>query len=605
MRKIMHRNFPVQSKMPYSIINDSKVVIDYSAIFCGSPAKVLKSDLFMDVTTRFWAKIGRKKTPGYLFLREKLPHLKDKNMPLFLAELFRTLAGYTAKELKGMNKDYDAVLTDRGVEYISEFGRDLYNFWRRFERFIYLEMPKKSGLGKTEVHNAHFVESCERLRDLILETNRMIGESLDGKEPTVYRQLPAGGNMGMLLEKIEWKHPAILSHFKHIPFIRMALIEPPLILYSRANTRQGKFTEIQKPAAGALYISPEKWFCFPIKVGELTVFVYFHHDYISLGLSLCNLFEIAEYDDIYDKTPDAAVVFGVSGKGMAGFTEYFEDKKSGLMVGMVKHTEETEYFGYFKKMILTLHNAVMIKRGRLPIHGAMVHIKLRSGGKANVAIVGDSGAGKSESLEALRSISEEHFSEMKVIFDDMGSLALDAKGIVIAYGTEVGAFVRLDDLSPKYAYDEIDRSIFINPDKKNARLVVPISQYKEIIEGQPVDYFLYANNYDTCENKTPIITFFKKQADAIETFRKGARMAKGTTDEKGLVYTYFANPFGAQNRMKEHEAIAEKIMSAMFKTGVKVGEIRTRLGIEGFEQEGPLAGAMELKKLIIGLPSKK
>jgi hypothetical protein len=82
-------------------------------------------------------------------------------------------------------------------------------------------------------------------------------------------------------------------------------------------------------------------------------------------------------------------------------------------------------------------------------------------------------------------------------------------------------------------------------------------------------------------------------------------MAKGTTDEKGLVYTYFANPFGAENRRDEHEAIAERIMTAMFKTGVQVGEIRTRLGIEGFEQAGPLAGAMELKKLIIGNSSKK
>jgi hypothetical protein len=256
-------------------------------------------------------------------------------------------------------------------------------------------------------------------------------------------------------------------------------------------------------------------------------------------------------------------------------------------------------------MILTLHNAVMIKRGRLPVHGAMVHIRLRNGGKANVVIMGDSGAGKSETLEALRTIAEEHFSQMTVIFDDMGSLTVDKSGAVTASGTEIGAFVRLDDLSPKYAYDEMDRSIFINPDKKNARLVVPISQYKEIAAAYPVDLFLYANNYEPIDEDRPLIEFFCDEETAMETINRGARLAKGTTDEMGLVHTYFSNPFGAWQRKKRHAAIALKVVRAMFNTGVKVGEIRTRLGIEGYEQEGPRAVAMELRKVIFGFKREK
>ncbi len=601
----MHRSFPVQPKMPYSIINDSKVVIDYSAIFCGSPVKLLKSGLFMEVTRRFYVRIAKKKAPVYLFLREKLPHVGDNGMPSLLADLFLHLVGYTADELAERDGKYAAILGDEGREWLAAFGRDLYNFWRRYERFIYLEMPRKSGGGRAEMHHAHFVSACENLRDLILETNRIISESLEGKEPNVYRQLPAGSNMGMLLERIDWKHPKFLAHFKNIPFIRLALIEPPLILYSRSNTRKGVFREIPKINPSMLRINPQEWFCFPVKAGELTVFVYFHQDYISLGLSLCNLFEIAEFEDIHQKAPDAVVLFGVSGRGMEGPTEYCEDKKSGIMVGLVKHSEETEYFGYFKKMILTLHNAVMINRGRLPVHGAMVHIRLKNGGNSNIVIMGDSGAGKSETLEALRLIAEEHFSEMKVIFDDMGSLGVDTRGRVTACGTEIGAFVRLDDLSPRYAYEEIDRSIFINPDKKNARLVVPISQYKEIAGHYPVDLFLYANNYEPIEGGKKIIEFFRNADDALEVFKLGARLAKGTTDEKGLVHTYFANPFGAWQRKDEHEAIAQKTVRAMFRSGVRVGEIRTRLGIGGMEQEGPMAGAMELKKILFAIPRGK
>ena len=47
-------------------------------------------------------------------------------------------------------------------------------------------------------------------------------------------------------------------------------------------------------------------------------------------------------------------------------------------------------------MLLTLHNLIMIKRGYLPIHGAMVNIEMKNGKQANVVIMGDSGAGKSE-----------------------------------------------------------------------------------------------------------------------------------------------------------------------------------------------------------------
>jgi predicted GTPase len=53
-------------------------------------------------------------------------------------------------------------------------------------------------------------------------------------------------------------------------------------------------------------------------------------------------------------------------------------------------------------MILTLHNAIMMKRGRLPVHGAMVKINLKGDKSANIIFMGDTGAGKSESLEAFR-----------------------------------------------------------------------------------------------------------------------------------------------------------------------------------------------------------
>ena len=43
---------------------------------------------------------------------------------------------------------------------------------------------------------------------------------------------------------------------------------------------------------------------------------------------------------------------------------------------------------------------------------------------------------------------------------------------------------------------EVERSIFMNPHKTNARIVIPITSYGKVIAGWPVDVFLYANNYE-------------------------------------------------------------------------------------------------------------
>ena len=163
-------------------------------------------------------------------------------------------------------------------------------------------------------------------------------------------------------------------------------------------------------------------------------------------------------------------------------------------------------------MSLTLHNLRMIDKGYLPIHGAMVNIVLNNGKTANVVIMGDSGAGKSESIEAFRALSEDYISEMTVIFDDMGTFKIKNDKIY-GYGTEIGAFVRLDDLDAGYSFKELDWSVFMNPDKVNARIVIPITEYKDVVAKHDVDMFLYANNY---EEDGDSLSFFDNVDDALK-----------------------------------------------------------------------------------------
>jgi energy-coupling factor transporter ATP-binding protein EcfA2 len=229
-------------------------------------------------------------------------------------------------------------------------------------------------------------------------------------------------------------------------------------------------------------------------------------------------------------------------------TVFYEGTEPDPLVGAVPGRNEFGYFGYLKKMILTLHNVKMMKINKMPYHGAMVRIALKGdeGDKAvTILIIGDTGAGKSETLEAFRMIGEDQIEEIIIIADDMGSLDIDAQGRVIGYGTEVGAFVRLDDLQPGYAFGQLDRTIIMNPNQVNARVVLPVTTYENVIKGYPVDMVLYANNYEEIDDDHPIIERLTTVESALRVFREGTAMSKGTTTSTGLVHTYFVNIFGA------------------------------------------------------------
>jgi hypothetical protein len=303
-----------------------------------------------------------------------------------------------------------------------------------------------------------------------------------------------------------------------------------------------------------------------------------------------------------ERRPDAVYAFGVPGNELDRYGElptvFYEDAENDLLVGAVPGRDEFGYFGYAKKMILTLHNIRKMKMGHMPFHGALVKVFLKGNKQATILMIGDSGAGKSETLEAFRELGEEFIQDLIVIADDMGSLQIDASGNVIGYGTEIGAFLRLDDLSPGYALGQIDRAIIMSANQVNARIILPVTTFENLIKGHKIDYVLYANNYEEIDEEHPLIERFKNPEDALKVFREGNVMSKGTTNTTGLVHTYFANVFGPAQYKDLHEEVAKNFFDAFFKKQLFVGQMRTRLGISGWERKGPEATAKELLKLI-------
>jgi len=218
----------------------------------------------------------------------------------------------------------------------------------------------------------------------------------------------------------------------------------------------------------------------------------------------------------------------------------------------------------------------------------------------SVLVVGDTGAGKSETLEAFRIIGGDRIKDMVIIADDMGSLEIDPSGRITGYGTEVGAFVRLDDLQPGYAFGQLDRAILMNPNETNSRVVLPVTAYENIIKGYHLDMILYANNYEEIDEDHPIIERIDDPGAALRIFREGTAMSKGTTTSTGLVHTYFVNVFGPVQYKALHDGIAKRYFEAFFNTGIFVGQLRTRLGISGWERKGPEAAAGALMKMVFG-----
>jgi hypothetical protein len=579
-------------KKEFSLSND-KVMINFSAKYCDTIEKLLESDGFRRVLLCYYDKIKNRNSNVYRFLNETLGSVDNEIIVEDLVNLFRLLTVLKAGEIIKLNNKYEDILKDR-YEFF-EFVEDLYGFWRRLERYSIIETNKiTDGLASVS-----FIEANNKFSKLVLDFYRKVQESVHSSEPSVFRQISAGANAGLILSKTVWPCPYDYEVLEEIPFINTIMLEAPFITYPKKNTRDGFFQETNKNPLLDCYINRDHWFCYPAKVGELLAYIYFHRDLMAHGVTLCNLFEMAREEDYRGKKPDIVYVFGAKDTHENIRTLFYDDVKNGIMLGYVNYGEAIDYFGYMKKMTLTLHNLIMIKRGFLPIHGAMVNVVMKNGKSANVIIMGDSGAGKSESLEAFRSLSEDYISDMTIVFDDMGFIKPTKNSQKpTAFGTEIGAFVRLDDLDQGYAFKEIDRSIFMNPDKTNARLVMPVATYKDIIKGYPIDLFLYANNYDDIKEGETAIEYFNSPEEAIPVFRDGARMAKGTTTEKGLVKSFFANPFGPHQRMEETDNLIDTYFHDFYKTGVKVGQIKTCLGIVGKEKEGPKQAAIELFETI-------
>jgi energy-coupling factor transporter ATP-binding protein EcfA2 len=526
--------------------DSKKIIVHQTEQFSLSPQALIETSMFKDILSEYY--------------EQTVTFVKEES----LFNMYKQIV---------LNEAYLKELPSEIKEEVFNLTEGFYDYWRKKEKYLIFK-------------DGPLLEASNTFNDVIIKTYRLITEGLSGKKNNVYRQLSAGFNL--VLNHVSTNlFKGDMSHLNDVICLNQMVIRPPFVIRTKTNTRKGVFKETSVNLFQEIK-DLKGYFMMPIKVGRELALVYVKDKYLHHGVSLSSLFEMADTKELYTLKPSLFIFFGV--KDTTYDNQYYIDEEKDYYVGVISDLDKNDYFGYMKKMLLTLHNLKKINEGALPIHGAMAKITFNDHQSKYVMMVGDSGAGKSETLEALGNLSDGTIKSFDIIFDDMGYL-LKEEGMVLSSGTEIGAFVRIDDLDNGYIYREFDRSIFLNPERHNARLIIPVSRYGFIKKSHPIDMVLYINNYS--EDAT-ILSRFSSLNEAKDVFLCGKRMAKGTTDEKGLVESFFSNPFGPVQKEMTTRYLVDQYFEALDKQGVYLGVLNTKLGVEGFEEEGPKIAAKAL-----------
>ena len=130
------------------------------------------------------------------------------------------------------------------------------------------------------------------------------------------------------------------------------------MIYSKSNTRTGLFKEVFNNPLKDIDLHKNDYVVVAIKVGPFLTYAYIHNKFMKYAVTLGSLFEMVSFEAYKDKKPDLIYVYGINESNYDG--TYYHDKENDIYAGFVSIDDKNDYFGYVKKMLLTLHNVKMI-----------------------------------------------------------------------------------------------------------------------------------------------------------------------------------------------------------------------------------------------------
>ena len=393
--------------------------------------------------------------------------------------------------------------------------------------------------------------TADKLSELILETRRILLVKV-GFGSGIRRSQGLECHPNVAIGQIDGKAiklPSDYSVLKKVPVTTSADMRTGVYYTTHANKRAFPFFELNhNPFKSEKFIADD-YIAIPFEIGAWNILCYIHKTpgYIELEPGLLNLFPYSKTKNVTKKQVDGIFILGCPNSNMNDLG-YFHDKENDLLVGLIPGLDDCQYFGYGKKPMLTLHNVLCILKGDLPLHCGATRYVVRFDEKTHEPYIFDS----------------------IIKADDMGRAILEknenGEETPYFYGTETGAFACLDGFSEHAKMQMEGREIGYNKHSgTNARQIVPVTDYSEIATGSELDILLYLNNYEIIPTGESCMKADMKPDDALEHFRKGARVAAGSTQtHRGDVeISYWANPFpllkdNDWNDLPEHADLCNK-----------------------------------------------
>ncbi len=519
---------------------------------CKTPLDLLKSNAFEQ-----YLNIYKKQFVKELKSREQSD---QKEEVLHKKEFVEEVSPKTFIKILESKESTSSFNISKNKEYI-RFAEGLFHHYRKksYTRLIKLHDEILSSKESAESIKDRISKRAHNLNDLILETRRILLSKVDFSigvrrsqglecQPNVTCGEISGSNIDL---------PRTYSKLNQVSLTTHADMRTGIHYTTHANKRAFPFFALKQNPFKNEKFNPSDYVAIPFEVGQWNIIAYIHKSRgcIELEPGLLNLFPFSKVRKLSGKRPDGVFIFGCPHSSMDDLGYYYDETEN-LLVGLIPNIDDCKYFGYGKKPILTLHNVLCILNNHLPLHCGCTRYVVKFDSKTNEPYISDSFIKADDMGRAsLFNGNVEDFNDFKV-------------DVPYFFGTETGAFACLDGFSEHTKMQMEGREIGYNKHAgTNARQIVPVTDYTEVSTGSELDILLYLNNYDLIEPGKSCMNVNMDVDEALEHFRKGARVAAGSTQtHRGKVeISYWANPFPLLKDenwkdLPEHEDLSKKFM---------------------------------------------
>ena len=199
----------------------NQFIMHVSNGICTTKTDLLQSRIFKHIADSSIADLQEHKAP----LLEALPFdTSTKAGRKALYSVLRSLIDVPLDKVARVLPLDNKVLNKSSLKALNEFVERLYNYWRKFDRFVVLHSEPGPSSHDKRPYRA-FNATAEELAHLVRAVYRDISENITGDHPNVYRQVAAGCNIALIAISKKTKLPLDYHRVVDgVPFIRQVWI---------------------------------------------------------------------------------------------------------------------------------------------------------------------------------------------------------------------------------------------------------------------------------------------------------------------------------------------------------------------------------------------